>query len=168
LQKEINGLKKIPAQLSAKKIIANSKTNACKILPVEFGNSKFILFFKRQKAIVAAFIATGNFSDENIHTIRKALKDFYFMLKVFQKYEAAGSGIRVKKTEMYYYKLLREMGSFCDTCAAINLLKSHLVKQPDMHNQQLLQQIKKTWLKEKQLLKKALVKKLVEGGLPLP
>ena len=168
LQQEITRLKKIPAPLSAKKIIADSKDKACKVLPAELSISKFVAYFKHQKTIAEALIKAGNISDENIHTIRKILKDFYFTLKVYQKYEAAGAGVHVKKIENYYYGLLKEMGSFCDTSAAIALLKLHLAKQPGIPERQLLQQVKKNWSKEKRQLKKSLVKKLTEEDLPLP
>ncbi len=166
LQNQILLLKKKLAQLSAKQITSTGKAVAQMHLPNQFGKNKFTIFFKAQKNAMEQIIAAGNFSDNNIHCIRKKLKDLFYNLNIYRRYHAAQP--RIKEIIKHYEILLKELGDFHDQCTAIALLQPRILKTINNSNRQILQEVKKDWLKQKQMLKKELVNKLKAEIIILP
>jgi CHAD domain-containing protein len=162
LQQQNASLKTTLLQLPIKKIIAGSKAAVNKSLPHKYSTAKFKAYFKTQKAAAWAIIAAGHFSDEQLHRIRKILKDLYYNLIVYQKYSSLKKDSRLKETTEHYEELIKALGIFHDKCIAISLLPRSYQKQTEKF---VLQQIKKNWQKEKQLMKKELVKLLTSHHL---
>lgn len=167
LQKQIIVLQTELQQLAIKKMIRSAKEKLIDHLPKQVDSNKFIAYFQSRKTAAEKIIATGKFSDSNLHTIRKVLKDLCHNLFTCQQYGILKKRQQVKKILQHYELLLKEMGTFHDKCTAIALLQQYLRTLPDTTQSTLLQ-IKKNWLQEKQLLKKALIKKLKAGVLLLP
>ena len=107
-------------------------------------------------------LVSRHFSDDNIHAIRKSLKDLFYNLKIYEgaEHELLSLSIWKGKDEQYFNKLLDELGSFQDKCTAIALLKSYWLNSLNTYNRELLERIKKGWVKDKVRMKKMLVKKL--------
>jgi len=165
LQQQIVSLKTILAQLPIKKIIATSKSKVILSLPQKFEAEKFQAFFKMKKEKAEAIIAAGNFSDEKLHRIRKILKDLFYNLIIYQKHSSAKKQPRLKETTGYYEELIKALGIFHDKCIAISLLQTY----PDSQSSKtVLLPIKKNWVKEKQSMKRELVKKLTTAHFLLP
>lgn len=168
LQNQILIHKKKLAELSVKKITSTSKAVEEMHLPNQFGKNKFTIFFKAQKNAVEQMIAAGNFSDNNIHFIRKKLKDLFYNLNIYRRYHAKVAHPGIKKIIKQYEILLKELGDFHDQCTAIALLQPLMLKTINNTNRQILQQVKKSWLKQKQMMKKELVNKLKAEIIKIP
>ena len=113
-------------------------------------------------AAIVAVIEQCQFSDTNIHLIRKALKDVLYNLNNYSGLEHAVLSVTVwkGKEEQYITNMLDEMGDFQDQCTAIALLKAEWISGLNSYNQQLLAELKKEWIKKKIAMKQAIVKKL--------
>jgi CHAD domain-containing protein len=162
LEKEIDKLKPELVEIFWDDPVAESKKKTDAAVPGEFSNLQFSSFIKKKEANVAAIIASGYFSDDNIHLIRKNLKDIFYNIKTYQEIEDHISSLKIwnGKDEKYFDQLLNELGSFQDKCTAIALLKPHWLSSLDNYNRKITEQIKKIWIKEKRNQKRLLVKKL--------
>jgi len=113
-------------------------------------------------------IISGHFSDDNIHAIRKNLKDLLYNLKEYAGVEHTILSVSIwkGKDESFFIKLLDELGSFQDKCTAIALLKSYWLNCLNKYNRELLERIKNVWIKDKVNMKRLLVKKLKTDIVP--
>jgi CHAD domain-containing protein len=162
LQKRADQLKPVLLEIFSKKLLAKSKKKTLIQLPDTFSFSAFQSFLQNKYTLVNTSITAGHFSDDTIHSIRKNLKDIFYVLKInegFAYYPTEGITL-VKEDENLFHELLDELGNFQDTCTAIALLKFCRPKVYNTGNPQLLNHIKNNWLKQKASLKKLLLQKL--------
>lgn len=162
LQKEIDKLKHELFELILGDPVAESKKKTDASIPQEFRLIGFKLFIKRNLALINAIIISGHFNDDNIHTIRKKLKDLFYNLKEYSDldYDLLFVSILRGENEKFIIKLLVELGRFQDKCTAITLLKSYWLNSLNKSNQELLLGIKKKWASDKVIMQKMLIKKL--------
>ena len=92
----------------------------------------------------------------------------FYNLKIYVgvEYEQLSLTIWKGKDEEYFNKLIDELGSFQDKCTAIALLKSYWLNSLNKYNRELLERIKKGWIKDKVSMKQLLVKKLKTDIVP--
>ena len=162
LQKENKKLQPELSEIFLEKPFTESKKKADASIPDEFPLNSFRNFVQKKWATIYAIIASRHFSDDNIHAIRKSLKDLFYNLKIYEgvEHELLSLSIWKGKDEQYFNKLLDELGSFQDKCTAIALLKSYWLNSLNTYNRELLERIKKGWVKDKVRRKQLLVKKL--------
>ena len=162
LQKEIKKLKPELSEIFLEKPVTASKKKTDASIPDEFKLNSFRNFVQKKWEAIYAIIASRHFSDDNIHAIRKSLKDLFYNLKIYEgvEHELLSLSIWKGKDGQYFIKLLDELGSFQDKYTAIALLKSYWLNSLNKYNRELLEQIKKGWVKDKAHMKKLLVKEL--------
>jgi CHAD domain-containing protein len=162
LQKEIKKLKPELTELFEKKPVSESKKKTDKAMPDKFFLRNYKDFIHQKWDTAGTIIKRGYFSDDNIHSIRKILKDLFYNLKAYREtdHDLPSSGIWKGKDEHYVHILLDQLGNFQDRSTAIALLKSYWINSLNSHEQVLLNRIKKTWLKEKRSMKNLLMTKL--------
>ncbi|MEO8413180.1 MAG: CHAD domain-containing protein [Ginsengibacter sp.] len=168
LQQKINALKPELLEIFSEKPIHESKMKTDASPPGEFSPGDFQNFVEQKWASVYAIIKAGYFSDDDLHAIRKKLKDLLYILAI---YKGAGNDLMLLdiwqgKDEAYFNKLLAELGKLQDKRTAIDLLKTFWLNSLPKYNRDLLQEIKKIWIKEKLLEKNLLVTKLTTGFPP--
>lgn len=162
LQREIDKLKPELIEIFSEDLVAESKKKTDAHLPDEFPVTRFKNFVKQKWAAVYAILASGHFSDDNIHFIRKCLKDLFYNLKIYEglEHEILSVSTWKGKGEPYFDTLLNELGNFQDQCNAVALLKSYWLISLNTYNRELLERIKTQWIKDKISMKQALLKKL--------
>ena len=165
LQKEIKKLQPELSEIFLEKPVTASKKKTDASIPDKFQLNGFSNFVQKKWEAIYAIIASRHFSDDNIHAIRKNLKDLFYNLKIYVgvEYELLSLNIWKGKDEEYFNKLLDQLGSFQDKCTAIALLKSYWLNSLNIYNRELLERIKKGWVKDKVRMKKLLVKELKAG-----
>lgn len=107
---------------------------------------------------VRAIILADQLFDDNIHTIRKILKDILYNGKIYSK-EEKGQKLEVRSSThaQYLEQLPDELGRFQDKCTAIELMKPSWLKKMDEGQRQQLERIKSVWVEEKAAMRKMLV-----------
>ncbi|MBC7509034.1 MAG: CHAD domain-containing protein [Ferruginibacter sp.] len=162
LKKEIEKLTPELSEIFLEKPVTASKKKTDASIPNELHLNSFRNFVQKKWAAIYAIIVSRHFSDDNIHAIRKSLKDLFYNLKINEgvEYEVLSQSIWKGKDEQYFNKLLEELGSFQNKCTAIGLLKSYWLNSFNTHNRVLLEGIKKGWVKDKVRMKKMLLKEL--------
>ena len=159
LQKKIEILKTQLTEAIAEKPVNESKRKTDAHSPERFKSSGFSLFVQNRRDAIKEIIISGDFSDQNIHVIRKMLKDLFYIGKIS---EGAGEKNQSEITADFsnVNKLLDELGDFQDRCTSIALLKSYWIINLNTYNQQLLNRLKKTWIRQKVSLKQMLIRKI--------
>ncbi|GAB2824354.1 CHAD domain-containing protein [Ferruginibacter profundus] len=161
LQKKIDELQKTLLQFSIKKIIARSKKKIGLFIPDRLSKSEFLIFFATQQETATRFVSGKNLTANNLHTIRKYLKDLLYNYKIYKQNKGSRSiTVCNKKDDHYLSALLLHLGNFQEITTAITLLKLWSPPLSDKNNRRLLQQVKAKWLSEKRLIKKLLVTEL--------
>ena len=162
LQKEIEKLQPELSEIFLEKPVTESKKKTDASIPDKFKLNSFRNFVQKKWEAIYAIIASRHFSEDNIHAIRKSLKDLFYNLKIYERveHELLSLSIWKGKDEQYFNKLLDELGSFQDKCTGIALLKSYWLNSLNTYNRKLLERIKKRWVTDKVRMKKMLVKKL--------
>ncbi len=168
LQKEIEKLKPELSEIISGKPVNDSKKKTDHSIDTDFQFSVFLQYVQKKWAAIRAIILSGNFSDDNIHTIRKILKDLFYNLKTYEdgRKEILAMSIWKGKNEVWFNALLDELGNFQDKYTSVALLKSYWIISLNNSNQALLNKLKKTWIREKTSMKQILVKKIKTGMVP--
>jgi CHAD domain-containing protein len=166
LQKKIGYMKPELSKLYLANPVAACKNKTDAMLPENFPLHSYRNFVQQKWIAILAIIQSGHFSDENIHFIRKKLKDIAFNLKQYKDTQLAllSKSTWKGKDETYYHQLLEELGNFQDKCVAVALLKSCWISSFNTYNRELLVHIKKEWIKDKLIAKKNLIEKLKQIG----
>lgn len=162
LDKEIDRLKPQFAEIVSKRPVAEMKKKIESAIPGKFSALDLNLFIQKKWDAGYAIIETGHFDDNEIHAIRKNLKDLFYNLKIYDASEQQilSQGLWKGKNESYFYQLLDEMGAFQDTCTAIALLKDSRLHDLKKDDREQVERIKENWIENKRRMKKLLVKKL--------
>ena len=161
LQKEIEKIKPELAEIISGKPVNKSKKKTDASIPAEFP-FHFQQYVEKKWSAINAILLSGDFSDENIHAIRKILKDLFYNLKIADDpgKQNPANNIWNGKNDEWMNKFLEELGSFQDKCTSIALLKSYWIIGLNKYNQELLTGLKKSWIREKLSLKQLLIKKM--------
>ncbi len=162
LQKEIGNLKHEQAEICLEDPVAESKNKTNASIPNDFQLTGFHSFIQKKWMAINTIILSDHFSEDNIHSIRKGLKDLFYNLKIYKgvEFNILSQRIWRGKNEKYFSHLLDELGTFQDKCTAIALMKSYWLNSLTIYNRELLERIKKVWIKDKVTLKQMLVTKL--------
>jgi CHAD domain-containing protein len=159
LKKEIEKQKPELSEIILQDPVAESKKKTAAAIPGKFTIKGFRNFARRKWATINAIISSCHFSDDNLHTIRKSLKDVFYNLEIYGG-SNQGQGKWKQKDEQYFRTLIEELGSSQDKRSAISLLKSYCLNNLNVYNRVLLEDMKKLWTKQKMEMKKLLINKL--------
>lgn len=162
LQKEINRLKPGLIYLASKEPVEESKKETLPFLPHQFKVNIFKNFILEKWEEIYAIILSENFSDENLHSIRKNLKDLFYNMKIYKgkNYKTVSAMILNGWNEQDLNQLLEELGNYHDMCTAIALAQPGLTETLDERNKKALENVKNNWIKNKETLKNVLIKKI--------
>jgi CHAD domain-containing protein len=168
IQKETDKLKKELSEIFLEKPVNECKKKTDVFVPEKFPLNSFRNFILQKWAAIYEIIISGNFNDDNIHTIRKNLKDLFYNLKIYEgiEHDIILLSIWKGKDENYINELLDELGKFQDKCVSIALLKSSWINSLNTSNREQLRRIKVAWIKDKLITKKLLVEKLKTDIIP--
>ncbi len=167
-----NEIKKLQPELaevlqSTPVVASRLKTNAS--IPHKFALKSVEKFVQKKWIAMHAIISSKHFSDDNIHSIRKHLKDIFYNLNVYHRPEhnTLAQSTWKNKEEAHFAKLLAELGDFQDKCTSIAFMKTYWLNSLTPGNKQFLHGIKTMWLKDKANMKRRLVRKLKKYIVPI-
>ncbi len=161
LKKSIRSFEKDFVSISIKKKFKETKEDLKQLMSPAITADLFQLFFNQQWNLVQAIVRQQHFSDENLHSIRKCIKDIHYNLDI---YTASISTILPSyfpvKNIQHMKSLLDVLGDHQDLHKALELLGAKLVEQYNAAEQKQLADIKLMLMAEKLELKKQAVSKL--------
>lgn len=102
---------------------SKAKNEIVASIPGKFSPASFKLFIRKKWEAVKTIVVSENFSDTNLHRVRKNLKDLFYNLELFKgsEYKIMCRLACKNKRISYFKKLLKELGNFQDKCVAIGL-----------------------------------------------
>lgn len=135
-----------------------------KQLPNEIGTVAVDAFFSFKLGNILSLANKGSFTDEELHTIRKNLKDIIYVIKLYH------SEIKVKLPFTFWNKrqekvagqLVLALGTYNDLCIDLSFLKRAMKKNDD-NKKHKMQSLRNIWLAEKRKLKREIV-----NGIAMP
>ncbi|NOT50207.1 MAG: CHAD domain-containing protein [Chitinophagaceae bacterium] len=159
VQEKIDKLQPELIEILSGNSIEKSRRKTGRLLPSKFLLSSFRQYVQEKWELIYAILASGNFSDSNIHIIRKNLKDLYYNVKQYTGLRQERLSVLVwkERDEAWFDKLLMELGSFQDRCNSVALLKAYWLIKSGNYNKTQLERIKKEWIKDKIARKQSLL-----------
>ena len=155
------GFSNIPQKRTIKKTI--KKTN--ELAPEKINTTHPGKFINHNCMAITAIITSRDFTDVNMHAIRKHLKDIFYTIRELE--EAAFNTHAITKDEMEYFdKFLEEMGNFQDKCTSLALLDEQWLHSLNSLEQQILISISETFTADKYTIRNDLVNKLENEIIP--
>lgn len=169
LQKEIEKLKPVLMEIILKRPVAESKKKTDVSVPDEFHFPGVSSFIQKKWTSVYVIIVSSYFTDDHIHTVRKHLKDLFYNLEIVEgiEQEILLKSIWTGKDKSWVYQLLEELGNYQDKCTAVALIRPYWLRGFDGDEREMLNRIKKDWIKDKRKMKRSLVKKMKVDIIPL-
>jgi CHAD domain-containing protein len=164
VQGEIDALQPALAEILRHDPARLSKQKTTGSLPDNFSQKKFREYAAQQWKRIYMILRSGHFSDENIHRVRKILKDLSYALEQFEdaKKETLMLFVWNGKEKAWFDKLLTGLGNFQDRCTSISLLRSYWLTGLNTYNRNLLEQLKKEWIQDKIKMKKSILSVTLE------
>ena len=162
LNREIRKQKEELLERFSNSIIADAEKKTALRLPSKLNKNNIRNFTQEKQSNNQQIIASGDFSDDNLHSIRKNLKDIYYVQEISNESENGRLPQNKKKSkdEDPAKQFLDKMGDFQDKRTGISLINSSWLMQITKNEQELLIQIKQGWIKDKVNMKRTLVSKL--------
>lgn len=150
---------KLKNTLSEKCFEAAIKKNEKKInkgFPEKISKSNCLKFVTRNLLMVYQILLKGYMDDLDFHAVRKYLKDIFYYLAddKLSLSDIEPSTIFNSIDDSFLKSLLEELGKFQDLCTAIVLLKSTSLDAFTLEEQNILVQLNKQWVQEKEQLSK--------------
>lgn len=169
LEQHIKKLKPEFSGIPLKKTIKKTIKKAGKLTVEKISTAHPDKFIDKNCAAIIAIITSSNFSDLDIHTVRKHLKDIFYTIHelegVDEQIKFSSSAITNDEME-YFDQLLEEMGNFQDKCISITFLNEQWLYSLNSADQQILKEIKEIFTADKCEIKNDLVIKLQNELIP--
>lgn len=162
LENEIELVKKELREIFSADLVNECKMKTARELPQQFTLENFNKYAKQKWNIIRSIIISRQWGDDDIHFIRKILKELFYNLEIYEglEYNVLSTSLWKGKTKLYMDTLINDLGIFRDQCTAIALLKMHWLTRLDINTKQLLEDIKRQWIHDKIKLKDSLLKKM--------
>ncbi|MEO8110685.1 MAG: CHAD domain-containing protein [Ginsengibacter sp.] len=129
-----------------------------------FTKEEYEKYIDYQWTKIDSVISGNDFSDSNIHSIRKCIKDIYYNVQAIEKvgdFNTEFQSETVNNQLQYFDELLEDLGNFQDTCTAIDMLESRLVRSRNLQEQQFLIHHRTKLIAEKNAMKDLVIEKLL-------
>jgi len=162
LQHEIDKVQPELEKLFAHDIISTSRKKTNAVLTDKFTASEVELFVAQQLNIILAIISLRSFRDDELHHIRRILKDLLYLVSHFKLPERSPTLAFLFKIrdDFHLTELINELGNLQDHRSALTLVSTAWLGKVNAHNRSLLSHLKKEWIREKLELKLSLINKL--------
>jgi CHAD domain-containing protein len=128
-------------------------------LPDEYTTHTIRYFFRSKLDGIQKIITTARYSDKEMHSIRKQLKDVLYIIKLYSTDLRKALGFRFwSKTDLQQAKTIEDqLGFLNDRRNALTLLRPADINEFEGEDKKLLQRVKRRLLSEKRELKKQLL-----------
>lgn len=169
LEQNIKTLKPEFSAIPLKKTIKKSIKKLKELNGKKISTTQGIKFIKNNCAAITAIITAGDFTDVNMHAIRKYLKDIFYTIHAFEdaKKELKFDNSSTANDEMKYFdRLLEELGNFQDEVTSLAMLNEQRLNSLNNGDRQILAGIKEIFTADKYAIKNNLIIKLQNELIP--
>ncbi len=130
-----------------------------KLLPLQLNEQMLQYFFTAKKKKIYSIILNNAFTDKNLHTIRKALKDLIYISRLLhQQHIVSGYIFRQRNDLKKAETLAQSLGIFNDICTALSRLS--LQASISMEEKLQIRSYSRRWMTAKRNRKRTLARRL--------
>jgi CHAD domain-containing protein len=169
LQKEIKKLQPRFSNIPLEKAITESVKKADELLSEEMSTIHPGKFINNNCTAIIAIIISRNFTDVNMHAIRKHLKDIFYTIQkpkdVNQEIKLYTPGI-LNTEKKYFDELLEEFGNLQDKVTSLILLQEQWLHSLNTSDRQILFRIKRNIAIDKKKIRSSIINKLLNEIIP--
>ena len=139
-------------------------------LPAGYNTATIKRFFRQKLDGIAEIIAAGTYTDKELHSIRKKLKDVLYIIKLYRIEIKRPLGFRFwNSKELQKAKNLEDLlGFFNDSCNALSLLNSFDFNKAGNEEKKLVNNVRRQVLAKKRELKSQVLISVKELNLVKP
>ena len=168
LQEKVKNSQRELLPILAKNPVQKTEKKTMTMLPEKYGVEAFRRYSEEKYRALETIVLPGTISDDQMHNIRKILKDLFFSNKNIAKWTNWNPvpGPWKIKDQSYLNNMLEELGNFQDRRTALTFLKPDWLTTLNSENREFLIDLKREWIKDKSILKRGLVRKLTTEFLP--
>lgn len=156
--------KELRAGFAETMITAGAK-KTMRSLPDSFSKKQLHRYVTQQWDAVQQLIDSRNFTDTNIHQIRKLLKDLYYNMNALDEGSIAAENEKLltEISQKSFNTLLDELGKFQDLTTEIRLLNAFHLKGLPATEKKGLERLRDICVAQKNQMKRRLVEQLKTG-----
>jgi len=162
LEKDLDGcIKKLKMRFD-KKIIQSKEKKIISKIPEKIDDSTFKNFYQLKIKTIKSVIESGVFSDGELHTIRKLIKDLIYISKIVREsgvFLIQNSFLKEENLK-FTEKVAQELGEFNDVCSGIRFLTPDYFDENNPDEMKTLDTIRTEWNTKKKVLREALIKSI--------
>ena len=118
--------------------------------------------FMHQKVAAIHIVLLAADNEEDLHTIRKQLKDIIYTIRIFEHDWGIPFPVNGWKSEKELSDMASTLGNFNDRCHALSLLQSGYPIACDEDEKIVLQQLHDNWLRQKETQQQQLLQQVRE------
>lgn len=160
LQSQIEKLKPLLSDVFSEQTISKNKKKVLANLSKEMAEKHYLKFISKSILTINKIISMGKYGDNQIHSIRKKLKDINYTIDIFKHTNPAITSPYFEFNNKFsLVSFLEQLGNYQDKCTSINLLNALWLKDFNFETRLHLNQIKSNWIKEKEIMKSELINK---------
>ncbi len=162
LKQELREFKKNKDHFFSKQEYTEMENNLMPLIPALSIRGAPKDFFSANLKMAASIIDKGVYTNTELHTVRKQMKDIVYVIRIYRKDLATSLPFifwddpQLKKIE----KILHLLGLFNDLCIALALIKQVNGHSSADTEKQALYRLRHAWLLEKRVLKKDILPQL--------
>ena len=159
IQRKVRNFEKELLPILSKKPLRKSRKKIMTILPRSYHPADYARF-SEQKYRAFKTMLLGNISDNQMHSVRKILKDLFFSNRNIGKWTGWRSEPWKIKSDTNLNNLLEELGDFQDRRTAISLLTADWISMLTARERKFMTDLRSEWIQEKLIMKRRLIRKL--------
>lgn len=138
------------------------------VMPPEYLTTGIIKTFLQEKITAIRLILLVPESDENLHALRKHLKDIIYVSKIFTGTWGIPFPLTAWKNEKTVIEIAEELGKYNDWTATLGFLQNNYLDQLPEAEKKILTGLKENLLTEKKLHLQQVIVKLKELSFSTP
>lgn len=161
-ENEIKELKEKKDEFITRKELKDMEERFIQNSPAKIDNKLIEIFFRQKLDAISEIISKQNYKDDQLHIIRKCLKDLIYIIRIYRDdIKAPLHFLFWNKTDLKNAEVLAHtLGLFNDACVALSFSNSTAIKKNNKDEQEKLLEIRRNWLSQKRKLKNEILNKL--------
>ena len=155
LQNELEKCKNELRRIIKKDPLPGSEVIITGNLPAQLTPENIKVFIRQKEAIINIVLSAAQLTNDDLHTVRKNVKDMLYVIKAFQEDAERPEQVsffpdkEIKKAAL----LAEELGKFIDTCMAVSFVKSSWLNEINGAERKQLLAVRKQWQSEMDSMK---------------
>lgn len=131
-----------------------------KVMPPEYLETEQVKYFVQRNVTAMRLIRLVPAADENLHSLRKHLKDINYNIKTFTSIWGIPFPVTAWKNEKLLIEIAEELGEFNDRCSSLSFFEDLYNDQLPTDEKKILKELQFNLLSSKSIHQKSIIESL--------